>query len=74
LSRDELMATIIPNPHVAFGGGAHFCIGASLARLEERIAVPALLRRFPNLALAGPPPRYRPSFTIRGLERLDLVW
>jgi len=71
---ERLDLTRDPNPHVAFGGGAHFCIGASLARLEARIAIPALLRRFPNLAPVGPAPRYRPSFTIRGLERLDLVW
>lgn len=43
-----------PNPHLAFGRGHHFCLGASLARLESRIALPALLRRFPDLAVAGP--------------------
>ena len=63
-----------PNHHVAFGGGAHFCLGASLARLEARIALPALLRRFPAMRLVGPPPRYRPTFTIRGLQELNLAW
>jgi cytochrome P450 len=43
-----------PNPHVAFGHGIHFCIGAALARLEARIAVAELLERAPRLALAGP--------------------
>ncbi|MEZ5375744.1 MAG: cytochrome P450 [Acidimicrobiales bacterium] len=43
-----------PNPHLAFGRGHHFCLGASLARLESSIAIPALLRRFPTLRLAGP--------------------
>ncbi len=43
-----------PNPHLAFGKGHHFCLGASLARLESRLALPALLRRFPTLELAGP--------------------
>ncbi len=43
-----------PNPHLAFGKGHHFCLGASLARLESRIALPALLRRIPSLELAGP--------------------
>lgn len=66
LSRD-------PNPHVAFGGGAHFCLGAALARLEARAALPAMVRRFPGLRLAAPV-RHRPSFTIRGLERLDVAW
>ncbi|MFJ2033006.1 cytochrome P450 [Streptosporangium sp. NPDC087985] len=40
--------------HVAFGHGVHHCLGAPLARMEMRIAFPALLRRFPGLALAGP--------------------
>ena len=38
--------------HLAFGHGVHHCLGAPLARMEMRIALPALLRRFPNLALA----------------------
>lgn len=42
-----------PNPHVTFGHGHHFCVGAPLARLEARIAMPALLRRFPDLRVAG---------------------
>lgn len=62
-----------PNPHVAFGGGAHFCLGAALARLEAQAALPALVRRFPDLRVTGPV-RHRPGFTIRGLRRLDLAW
>jgi cytochrome P450 len=43
-----------PNPHVAFGHGNHFCLGASLARLEIRVLFDALLDRFDDIALAGP--------------------
>ena len=43
-----------PNPHLTFGYGHHFCLGAALARLEARTALPALLRRFPDMAVAGP--------------------
>jgi cytochrome P450 len=42
------------NPHLAFGHGIHFCLGAQLARLEARVALPALLARFPELRLAVP--------------------
>jgi cytochrome P450 len=50
---------------LSFGGGIHYCLGAPLARLEAQIAFPALLRRFPGLALAGTPER-RDSLAIRG--------
>ena len=63
-----------PNPHLAFGSGAHFCIGAPLARMEARIMLRALLDRLPHLALADTKTCWRPSFTIRGLQRLDVVW
>jgi cytochrome P450 len=71
---DQLDLERAPNPHVGFGGGIHFCIGASLARVEARIAIPALLRRYPTLRLAGETPEWRPSFTIRGLKSLPLTW
>lgn len=63
-----------PNPHVAFGGyGAHFCLGASLARLELLIMFEELLARAPDLELASdePPPR-RPSNFIVGIEHLPV--
>ncbi len=62
-------------PHVAFGGGAHICIGAPLARLEAQVALPRLFARFPSLRLAHPdePPAWRTLPFFRGLERLELI-
>jgi len=59
-------------PHVAFGGGAHLCIGSPLARLEAQVAIATLFERFPDLRLAEPdaPPRWRSLPFFRGLERL----
>jgi cytochrome P450 len=57
-------------PHLAFGGGAHACIGAALARLEARIALPAIFQQFPDLKLAPQTIRYRPLPGFRGLESL----
>ncbi|NJN81897.1 MAG: cytochrome P450, partial [Caldilineaceae bacterium] len=48
-----------PNPHLAFGFGAHFCMGAPLARLEAEIAFRVLLERFPHMALATEAPEFR---------------
>ena len=62
-----------PNPHVAFGAGIHFCVGAPLARLELATALPILFARLPRLRLAEPP-RYRDSFHFHGLEALKVAW
>jgi cytochrome P450 len=70
---DRLDPGRAPNPHVAFGAGIHFCIGAPLARLEMRLALPILRRRLPGLRLAEPP-RYRDSFHFHGLETLPVAW
>jgi cytochrome P450 len=63
-----------PNPHVGFGGGAHFCIGAALARMEARVALRAIAERLPTLSLCSQRLKWRPSFTIRGLRELRLSW
>jgi cytochrome P450 len=69
---EDLDVARSPNPHVTFGGGAHFCIGAALARLEGRIAIGSLVRRFPQMRMLSTKADWRPSFTIRGLRRLPL--
>ncbi len=68
---DLMDITRSPNPQISFGGGIHFCIGAPLARLEMSIALPALIKRFPNLKLSSEPKR-RDSFTLRGYERVEV--
>ena len=64
----------VPNRHLAFGAGVHFCLGAALARLELQLLFETLLARLPGLGPAGDPPRYRPGLVFRGLERLDVCW
>lgn len=62
--------------HLAFGHGVHHCLGAPLARMEMRIAFPALLRRFPNLALAEDfaDVAFRTWNFIYGLKSLEVSW
>lgn len=60
-----------PNEHVAFGIGTHFCIGNALARLEIKIMFEELLRRLPDVELAGPVERLRSSF-INGIKRMPV--
>ncbi len=63
-----------PNEHVAFGFGPHFCLGASLARLEIAVMLDALLERLPDLALSDPDaaPDLRPANFVSGLESLPV--
>ena len=63
------------NPHLAFGHGIHYCLGAPLARLEGRIALGSLLARFPQLQLAVPPDHltWRPGMIMHGLDSLPVI-
>ena len=58
--------------HAAFGHGVHQCIGAELARMETSAVIAAAAARIERITLAGPPPRYRRSTVVRGLERLEV--
>lgn len=58
-----------PKPHVSFGAGLHFCLGAPLARLELQIALPILFDRMPNLHLTSPP-QYADVYHFHGLKSL----
>ncbi len=69
---DRLDVKRDPNPHLAFGYGIHYCLGAQLARLEGRIALSTIVRRFPGLRLAEGKLRWRPAAVLRGLEALPL--
>ncbi len=65
-----------PNPHLTFGAGAHFCVGAPLARLELQIALGTLASRFPGLRLAVPVAgvRYAEDTLVRALLSLPVTW
>lgn len=71
---NDLNLTREPNPHLTFGLGIHYCLGAPLARLELQIALHALARRFPKLRLAheDAPVEYTGGFVIRGIGQLPV--
>jgi len=73
---EELDITRDPNRHVTFGLGAHYCVGAPLARMEGQIAISTLLRRLPDLRLAVPRERLcrRPGLGLHGLASLPLTF
>ena len=62
-----------PNDHVAFGFGTHFCLGASLARLEVSVMTERVMARMPDLELVGPTPM-RPANFITGFESMPVRW
>ncbi|HEY2301839.1 MAG TPA: cytochrome P450 [Acidimicrobiales bacterium] len=70
---DRLRVGRQPNPHVSFGFGPHFCLGAALARLEGRVVLNQLLDRFASVTLAGPVER-TPSPVTAGVRHAPLVF
>jgi cytochrome P450 len=71
---DRLDLRRAPNAHIAFSSGIHFCVGASLARAEGQVAINAMLRRMPKLALADANPPYKENVTLRGLATLPVTF
>jgi cytochrome P450 len=71
---DTLDVTRESIPHLAFGYGIHFCLGAALARLEAQIALTTLLRRCRELTLLDEAPRWKPQIFFRGLEALPVAF
>lgn len=70
---DTLDITRPDNKHLTFGSGVHFCLGGPLARLEARIAIAVLVRRFPEMQLLDPDPPRRPTLALRGLASLPVA-
>jgi cytochrome P450 len=63
-----------PNPHVSFGSGIHYCLGATLARVEGQEVLRALAERFPSLRLDTDRLEYQPSVQFRSLKALPVAW
>jgi cytochrome P450 len=71
---DRLDLARADNRHIAFGWGIHFCLGASLARLEAQITFTTLVRRLPKLRLQSEIARWRPTSVLRGLADLPVAF
>src|SRR5436190_20201380 len=71
---DQLDVGRDENRHLTFSHGAHFCLGAALARLEGRIAFTTMIERMRDFELITPEPRYREHFVLRGLEELEVAF
>lgn len=72
----ELDLTRDVNPHIAFGHGVHYCVGAQLARMELQESLSAMLQRFPSLHLAVPPDHvpWKTGLLVSGPQTLPLTW
>ncbi len=70
---DDIVLDRNPNPHLTFGFGHHFCLGAALARLEAKATLSSLFQRFPNLQLDGDP-TWRPTISDRSPKSIPLTW
>jgi cytochrome P450 len=70
---DHFLPSRAPNPHVSFGAGIHFCVGAPLAKLEMQTALRVLFERLPGLRLDGPT-RYKDTWHFHALESLPVTW
>ena len=68
---DRFLVDRDPNPQIAFGKGEHFCLGVNLARLELKVMFEELVRRVPDMELAGPVERLRSNF-IGGIKRMPV--
>jgi cytochrome P450 len=68
---DGLVLDRNPNPHLSFGAGIHYCLGAPLARLELAVLFRAMLERMPTLELVAEP-AWKPRFVLRGLTSLPV--
>lgn len=73
-SPDRLDIARQENKHLAFGGGIHFCLGATLARMEAQIAIGAIAKRFPRLRLETKKLRWQKGLTFRAMNELRVRW
>ncbi|MBL0923987.1 MAG: cytochrome P450 [Sphingomonadaceae bacterium] len=75
VNADRVLIERDPNRHLTFGEGGHYCLGASLARMEGRVAFAHLLDRFPNMHMRHPASshRWRPNMVLRGIERFPVI-
>lgn len=73
---DRLDITRTDNPHVGFGHGSHYCLGAQLARMEFQVAISTIMRRLPDVRFAVPEDqlKWRSGIVVRGLAELPITW
>ena len=69
---DRLVLDREPNRHVSFGNGAHFCLGAPLARMEGQIAIQTTVRRLPEMRLERQAPAWHENMVMRALKSLPV--